>query len=173
MVSLDREVETLSKSEPYQEVVGLLRCFHGIDTLTAITVITEIFEFGRFSTPGELMSYLGLTCSEASSGQKERKGSITKAGNKRVRRLLVETSWHYRHSYMATSKALRERRKDQPQWAIDIADKAGQRLRKRYGHLVNNGKMPCKATVAVARELAGFIWSLFNEYQTRNQDKAA
>ena len=173
LVSLDREVETLSKSEPYQEVVGLLRCFHGIDTLTAITVITEIFEFGRFSTPGELMSYLGLTCSEESSGQKERKGSITKAGNKRVRRLLVETSWHYRHSYMATSKALRERRKDQPQWAIDIADKAGQRLRKRYGYLVNNGKMPCKATVAVARELAGFIWSLFNEYQTRNQDKAA
>ena len=171
--SLDRDVETLSKSEPYREVVGLLRCFHGIDTLTAITVITEIFEFGRFSTPGELMSYLGLTCSEESSGQKERKGSITKAGNKRVRRLLVETSWHYRHSYMATSKALRERRKDQPQWAIDIADKAGQRLRKRYWHLVNNGKMPCKATVAVARELAGFIWSLFNEYQTRKQDEAA
>ena len=173
LVSLDREVETLSKSEPYQEVVGLLRCFHGIDTLTAITVITEIFEFGRFSTPGEWMSYLGLTCSEESSGQKERKGSITKAGNKRVRRLLVETSWHYRHLYMATSKALRERRKDQPQWAIDIADKAGQRLRKRYWHLVNNGKMPCKATVAVARELAGFIWSLFNEYQTRKQDEAA
>ena len=171
--SLDREVETLSKSEPYREVVGLLRCFHGIDTLTAITVITEIFEFGRFSTPGELMSYLGLTCSEESSGEKERKGSITKAGNKRVRRLLVEAGWHYRHPYVAKSKALRERRKDQPQWAIDIADKAGQRLRKRYWHLVNNGKMPCKATVAVARELAGFIWSLFNEYQTRNQDKAA
>lgn len=171
--SLDRDVETLSKSEPYREVVGLLRCFHGIDTLTAITVITEIFEFGRFSTPGELMSYLGLTCSEASSGDKDRKGSITKAGNKRVRRLLVEASWHYRHPYSTTSKALRERRKDQPQWAIDIADKAGQRLRKRYWHLVNNGKMPCKATVAVARELAGFIWSLFNEYQTRKQDKAA
>ena len=173
LASLDKEVEKLAERKPYKEIVGLLRCFHGIDTLTAITVITEIFEFGRFSTPGELMSYLGLTCSEDSSGQKERKGSITKAGNKRVRRLLVETSWHYRHPYIAKSKALRERRKDQPQWAIDIADRAGQRLRKRYWYLVNNGKPPCIATVAIARELAGFIWSVFNEYKARNNEKVA
>jgi len=173
LVSLDKELAKLAESNPYKEVVSLMRCFHGIDTLTAITIITEIFEFGRFSSPGELMSYLGLTCSEDSSGQKERRGSITKAGNKRVRRLLIETSWHYRHPYIAVSKVLRERRKDQPQWAIDIADKARQRLRKRYWYLVNNGKMPCKATVAIARELAGFIWSLFNEYQIRNQKKVA
>jgi len=162
----------LADSKPYKEIVGLLRCFHGIETLTAITVITEIFEFGRFSTAGGLMSYLGLTCSEDSSGQTQRRGSITKAGNKRVRRLLVETGWHYRHP-CKVSKALRMRRKGQRQWAIDIADKAGNRLRKRYRHLVNSGKSPCIATVAVARELAGFIWSLFNEYQIRNQKKAA
>jgi len=173
LTSLDNQVEKLAKSEPYQEIVGLLRCFHGIDTLTAITTITEIFDFARFSSPGELMSYLGLTCCEDSSGQKERKGSITKAGNKRVRCLLVETSWHYRHPYIAKSKALRERRKDQPQWAIDIADKAAQRLRKRYWYLVNHGKPPCVATVAVARELAGFIWSLFNEYEARNNKNVA
>ncbi len=171
--SLDRDVEKLAQSDTYKEVVGLLRCFHGIDTLTAITIITEIFEFGRFSTPGQLMSYLGLTCSEHSSGQKEKKGSITKAGNKRVRRLLTETSWHYRHPHRATSRALKQRRKDQPQWAINIADKAGQRLRKRYRHLINNGKMPCKATIALARELAGFIWAVFNEYQARNNKKVA
>jgi transposase len=171
--SLDRDVEKLAQSDTYKEVVGLLRCFHGIDTLTAITIITEIFEFGRFSTPGQLMSYLGLTCSEHSSGQKEKKGSITKAGNKRVRRLLTETSWHYRHPHRATSKALKQRRKDQPQWVINIADKAGQRLRKRYRHLINNGKMPCKATIALARELAGFIWAVFNEYQSRNNKKVA
>jgi transposase len=173
LASLDKEVGKLAESKPYKEIVGLLRCFHGIDTLTAITVITEIFEFGRFSTPGELMSYLGLTCSEDSSGQKERKGSITKAGNKRVRRLLVETSWHYRHPYIAKSKVLRERRKDQPQWAIDIADRAGKRLRKRYWYLINRGKPPCIATVAIARELAGFIWSVFNEYEARNNKKIA
>lgn len=173
LTSLDKEVENLAESKTYKEVVGLLRCFHGIDTLTAITIITEIFDFGRFSSPGELMSYLGLTCSESSSGERERKGSITKAGNKRVRRLLIETAWHYRHPYIARSKALRQRRKDQPQWAIDIADRAGLRLRKRYWYLVNRGKIPCKATVAVARELAGFIWSIFKEYQARNQEKAA
>jgi len=105
--------------------------------------------------------------------KKEHKGSITKAGNKRVRRLLIETAWHYRHPYIARSKALRQRRKDQPQWVIDIADRAGRRLRKRYWYLINRGKMPCKATVAVARELAGFIWSVFKEYQARNQEKAA
>ena len=169
--SLDKDVEKLANNDTYKKIVGLLRCFHGIDTLTAITVITEIFNFARFSSPGQLMSYLGLTCSENSSGESQKKGSITKAGNKRVRRLLVETSWHYRHP-CKLSKALKTRRKDQPQWVIDIADRAGQRLRKRYRHLTNNGKMPCKVTVAIARELAGFIWSVFNEYQTR-LDKAA
>jgi transposase len=172
LASLDKEVEKLAESESYKEVVGFLRCFHGIDTLTAITMITEIFDFGRFSSPGELMSYLGLTSSENSSGQKERKGPITKTGNKRVRRLLVETSWHYRHPF-SVSSILRQRRKDQPQWVIDIADRAGQRLRKRYWYLVNKGKMPCKATVAIARELVGFIWSVFREYEVRNSKKAA
>ena len=171
--SLDKQVEQLAQSEPYKETVGLLRCFHGIDTLTAIGIITEIFDFGRFSSPGELMSYLGLTPSESSSGEKQNKGPITKTGNKRVRRLLIEAAWHYRRPYIARSKALRQRRKDQPQWVIDIADRAGQRLRKRYWHLINSGKIPCKATVAIARELAGFIWSVFREYQIRNQERAA
>ena len=173
LLCLDREVQKLAESDAYKDVVSLMRCFHGIDTLTAISIITEIFEFGRFASPGELMSYLGLTCSEDSSGQKVNKGSITKTGNSRVRRLLVETSWHYRHSYSSVSKSLRRRRKDQPQWAIDIADRAGRRLRKRFWYLVNNGKPPCIATVAVARELAGFIWSLFREYELRGANEAA
>ena len=165
-MSLDNQVEKLARSEPYQEIVGLLRCFHGIDTLSAITIITEIFDFGRFSSPGELMSYLGLTCSEFSSGEKQKRGPITKAGNKRVRRILVEVAWHYRHP-CNISKALKDRRKGQPQWGIDIADRAGQRLRKRYRHLTHCGKMPCKVTVAIARELAGFIWSVCKEYEAR------
>lgn len=164
--SLDKQVEQLAQSKPYKETVGLLRCFHGIDTLTAITIITEIFDFSRFCSPAELMSYLGLTPSESSSGEKQNKGRITKTGNKRIRRLLVEASWHYRHPHRITA-TLRRRRKHQPQWAIDIADNAGQRLRKRYWRLVNRGKMPCKAIVAVARELAGFIWALFREYNIR------
>ena len=118
------------------------------------------------------MSYLGLTASESSSGERQKKGPVTKTGNKRMRRLLLEVSWRYRHP-CNVSKALRQRRKNRPQWAIDIADRAGQRLRKRYWYLINRGKMPCKAAVAVARELAGFIWSLFREYQARNIEEVA
>jgi len=172
LASLDKQLERLAQSEPYKDVVGLLRCFYGIDTLAAITIVTEIFDFGRFAGPRELMSYLGLTPSESSSGEKEKKGPITKAGNKRVRRILAEISWHYRHP-AGISKTLRRRRKGQPQWAIDIADRAGQRLRRRYWHLVNAGKIPCKAVIAVARELADFIWVLFREYITRNMEQPA
>jgi transposase len=170
--SISRRVEQLADSEPYKEIVGLLKCFHGIKTLTAISIITEIFNFGRFASPRDLMSYLGLTPSESSSGEKQKKGAITRTGNKRVRRLLAEVSWHYQHPYHI-SKELKRRRKDQPQWAIDIADNAGQRLRKRYWYLVNRGKMPCKAITAVARELVGFIWSVMREHELRKAKKVA
>jgi len=170
--SLDRQVEELAQSESYKEPVGLLRCFHGIDTLTAITVLTEIFNFVRFCNPRDLMGYLGLTPSESSSGDKQHKGPITKTGNRRIRRLLIETAWHYRHPF-TVSKALKRRRKNQPQWAIDMADMAGMRLRKRYHRLICRGKMPCKVTVAIARELAGFIWAVLNEYELRKNKKAA
>ena len=170
--NLDREVEQLANSEEYKEVVDLLGCFHGISTLTAITVITEIFEFGRFESPRHLMSYLGLTPSENSSGEKQKKGAITKTGNKRIRRLLNETAWHYRHMYVP-SKVLKKRRADQPQWAVEIADAAGRRLSKRHRHLINNGKMPCKANIAVARELAGFIWFMVTQYNARKNTKDA
>jgi len=170
--NLDKEVELLADSQEYKEVVGLLRCFHGIDTLTAITIITEIFDFGRFESARDLMSYLGLTPSEDSSGDKQKKGSITKAGNKHIRRLLNEASWHYRHRYLP-SKVLRRRRKEQPGWAVEIADAAGRRLSKRHRHLVIKGKMPCKANIAVARELAGFIWFMVTQYQARKNTKDA
>ena len=168
--ALDKEVELLANCGDYKDLVGLIRCFHGIDTLTAITILTEIFEFGRFESPRHLMSYLGLTPSEDSSGDKQKKGPITKAGNKTVRRLLNESAWYYRHRYVP-SAVLKKRRKGQPHWAIEIADSAGQRLSKRHRHLINNGKMPCKANIAVARELAGFIWALLKEYEARKNTK--
>ena len=170
--TLDTELEKLAQSDAYREVTGILRCFYGINTLTAISIITEIFDFGRFASARDFMSYLGLTPSESSSGEKQHKGAITKTGNKRARRLLTEAAWHYRHAYKV-SKALNKRREGQPQWAIDIADRAGLRLRRRYNRLVNRGKLPCKAVVAVARELGGFIWSILIEYETRKKRKAA
>lgn len=169
---LDQEVDVLADRPEYREIVGLLRCFRGIDTLTAITVLTEIIEFGRFESPRKLMSYLGLVPSEYSSGENSKRGGITKAGNKRVRRLLVESAWHYRHRPFA-SKALDRRRQDQPQWAIDMADKAMSRLFKRYWHLINRGKMPTKVCVALSRELAGFIWAILHEHRNRQTRQSA
>jgi transposase len=161
---LDREVVVLAERPQYREVVGLLRCFWGIDTLTAVTTVTEIIEFGRFESPRKLMCYLGLVPCEYSSGDKHTRGGITKAGNKRVRRLMVESAWHYRHRPWV-SKDLQRRRQDQPQWAIDIADKAMARLYRRYWNLINRGKMKTKVCIALSRELAGFIWSILHELQ--------
>jgi transposase len=170
--TLDKEVGLLADSKEYKEVVGLLCCYHGIDTLTAITILTEVFEFGRFESPRHLMSYLGLTPSEESSGDQKKKGAITKTGNKRIRRLLNEASWHYRHRYIP-SAALKKRREGQPKWAVEIADAAGRRLSKRHRYLINKGKMPCKANIAVARELAGFLWFTITQYQARQNPVGA
>jgi transposase len=168
----DQAVEALAQSEPYRQVVGLLCCFHGINTLTAISILTEIFDFGRFASPRELMSYLGLTPSEQSSGTKQHKGGICKTGNRRVRRLLNETSWHYRYPYKA-GKVLRRRQRTMPEWAIALATRAGHRLSKRYYRLIQKGKMPCQAVIAVARELAGFIWAMVREYTAHHSSQVA
>ncbi len=170
--TLDKEVKSLAESSDYKEIVGLLRCFRGIDTLTAITLITEIIDFGRFSSPRKLMHYLGLVPSEYSSDETHKRGGITKTGNKRVRRLLVESSWHYRHRAWV-SKDLKRRRQDQPEWGIAIADQAMSRLHKRYWRLQDRGKLPSKVVVAIARELAGFIWAVLREHQLRQEGQAA
>ena len=166
LATLDKEVAALADRQDYREAVGALRCFRGIDTLTAVTVLTEIFEFGRFPSPEKLMAYLGLVPSQSSSGQRRRTGGITKAGNRRVRRLLVESAWHYRHRPFV-SKELKCRRQDQPQWAVDLADRAMSRLHKRYWRLRDRGKAPGVVVVALARELAGFLWAVLHEQQGR------
>jgi transposase len=167
LATLDKEVAALAARAEYREVVGLLRCLRGIDTLTAITLVTEIVAFGRFDSPRQLMAYLGLVPSEASSGANRRLGAITKAGNRRVRRLLIESAWHYRHR-PAVGATLRQRRVGQPAWAIEVADRALWRLAKRYRRLIERGKPANVAIVAVARELAGFLWALLHDYQRRN-----
>ena len=155
---LDRLLEDYAARDPYREMVGVLRCFRGIDTVTAMTIASELYCFGRFATPDELMSFLGLTPSEYSTSNTRRQGSITKSGNAHVRRVLIEAAWHYRHR-PALGAQLKKRRRGQPASAISIADKAQQRLYRRFWMLVNKGKEKNKAAVAVARELVGFIWS--------------
>jgi len=158
VATLDEQLAALAALEPYRSPVAALRCFRGIDTLTAILLVVELYRFGRFSSPRSLMAYLGLVPSEDSSGDRCRRGSITKAGNRQVRRLLVEASHHYRHA-PAVSKDLRRRRQGQPAEAIARADKAQQRLYRRFVRLRARGKPVPVVVTSVARELAGFVWA--------------
>jgi len=156
-------LEEVARSDDYAELVGWLCCLRGVNTVTAMTILAELHDVSRFKTPRELMCYLGLTPSEHSSGGRTRRGSITKAGNGHVRRVLVEAAWNYRHR-PAVSAHLAKRRKGQPADIIAIADRAQQRLYKRYYKLK---EAHCKhhnvVTVAVARELTGFIWSILQK----------
>lgn len=155
--NLEDRIEQVSHDPRYGRAVGALRCFRGIDTLTAMSLVAELHDFMRFDSPRNLMAYLGLVPSEHSSGGKERRGGITKAGNRHVRRLLIEAAWHYRHRPGVAS--LRKRREGQPTPVIAIADKAMQRLHRRFNRMLVQGRPRPKVVVAVARELTGFIWA--------------
>ena len=155
---LKEKIEEIGAEERYAEKVSKLKCFKGIETLTALTFVAEIGDFRRFGKAHEFMAYLGLVPSEHSSGERRRTGGITKAGNSRLRKLLIESSWHYRH--YGPSKRLAARRKGQPVEIIAYADKAGRRLTKKYHKLVFHKKIPQKAVTAVARELSGFVWGM-------------
>jgi transposase len=158
LADLDAELEEIAQTEPYREPVGWLRCFRGIDTLTAMLILAELHDFRRFPSARALMAYLGLVPSEDSTGDRHRRGCITKTGNTLVRRVLIETSWHYQHR-AGVGPALAGRRKGQPARIIAIADKAQQRLCRRFRRLTAEHKPGPKVVVAVARELAGFIWA--------------
>lgn len=157
--ALDEHIASFAAREEYAERVGWLRCFRGIETLTAMVIITELHRIERFESARSLMSYLGLTVSEHSSGDRTKRGGITKAGNVYVRRILVESAQHCRKE-PSVSRKLRDRRKNQPADVIAIADRAQHRLHRRYWRLVQAGKETNKAKVACARELVGFIWGV-------------
>jgi len=156
--AIEVDLGSWASQEPYTRPVGWLRCFHGIDTTTAMTLVTELHDFRRFRRPRKLMAYLGLVPSEHSSGDRTLRGGITKAGNGHARRVLVECAWHYRHP-ARVGAVLRKRREGQPKRVIAIADRAHQRLSRRYRRLVARGKPHNKVVVAIARELVGFLWA--------------
>jgi transposase len=162
--SLESRLEEIAQEDPYRERVGWLCCFRGIKTVTAMTILAELHDFRRFDDPRRLMSYLGLVPSEHSSGERTRRGAITKAGNSHVRRVLVEAAWHYRHR-PSVGATLRRRREGQPREVIAVADRAQRRLYRRFHRLVlASGKPSQKAIVAVARELVGFLWAALYQY---------
>jgi transposase len=158
---LDQQLAEFGGQEPYREPVGWLRCFKGIDTVTAVCLIAELHDFRRFRSARELMSYVGLVPSECSSGERERRGGITKTGNRHVRRLLVEAAWHHRHR-PALSAPLKRRREGQPARVLAIADRAQERLCARYRRMSQRGITVPKTIVAMARELTGYLWAVLH-----------
>lgn len=156
---LDKKLVEVATGEPYRAPAGWLRCFRGVDTVTAMTVLAEVHGIERFDSARRFMAFLGLVPGENSSGGTERRTGITKAGNSHVRRVLIEAAWHYRHR-PGVGASLRKRREGQPAQVIALADRAQRRLSARYQRLaVTLGKPTPKVVTALARELAGFLWA--------------
>lgn len=156
--TLEAKLSQIAEQKPYREPVAWLRCFRGINTTTALSLVAELHDFRRFTSAPALMAYLGLVPSEHSSGEGRHQGAITKTGNRHVRWLLVESAWHYRHR-PAISLGLRQRRAGQPARVVALADRAQQRLCRRYARMVARGKPHNKIVVAIARELVGYLWA--------------
>jgi transposase len=149
----------------FAPVVAALRALRGIDTVSAIGLISEIGDISRFSSARQLMSYLGLVPSEHSSGNSIRRGSITKTGNAHARRLLTEAAWSYRFP-ARMSQQLRQRSAAVDEVIRNHAWKAQLRLCGRFGRLSARGVQVNKVCVAVARELAGFVWAIARQAAT-------
>ena len=145
-------------------LVKALQAFRGIRLVTAASIAAEIADFRRFESAGQFMAYLGLVPSEYSSGESTHRGRITRCGNRWVRTLLVEAAWHYRCP-PKMSRQLRARNRGVAPGVQRIAWKAQHRLHKRLYRLTARGKRPQQAIVAVARELAGFVWAVGQEQE--------
>jgi transposase len=152
---------TLEQTAPdcsHAPTISRLRCFRGIETLTAAGVCAETGGFARFPRPTMLSGFLGIVPSERTSDQKRRQGSITKAGSPHARRLLVEAAQHYRKQ-PAIGQTLARRQEGQDPRVIEIAWRAQRRLYQRWQHLHYERRKPSGVVaIAVARELAGFLW---------------
>jgi transposase len=142
-----------------QPLVSAVMTLRGLELVAATTIVAELGDLRRFAHPRELMGYLGLVPSEHTTGSKRRLGAITKTGNSHVRRVLVEAAWNYRHA-ARLSRSQQLRQEGQPPAIRAIAWRAQLRLAHRYRHLTARGLHHNKACVAIARELAAFIWDI-------------
>ena len=158
---LDTRIEALALTPAFATSVGWLRCFRGIQTHSAMVLATELVDWRRFETPRQLMAYLGVVPREHSSGDRERRGSITKAGNSHCRHVLMQAAWSYRRPPQV-GLPLAARQRGQPPSVIAHAWKAQHRLYKRYHRLAAH-KPPQVTVVAVARELIGFLWAVMRD----------
>ena len=164
VTEIDSRIDEISEQEKYRESVHKLTCLKGIKTFTALAVIVEIGDFSRFVKAKNFAAFLGLVSGENSSSDGQTLLGITKQGNRFLRRLLTEAAKRFSVASTKKSKELLRRQKCNSEHIIAYADKANDRLRKRYYHLVmHNKKCANKATTAVARELACFIWGMMTD----------
>jgi transposase len=165
---LEHELAEIATREPYSDPVRWLCSFRGIAIKTALGLLAEIGDFRRFASARELMSYLGLTVSEYSSGDRQHRGHLTKTGNRHARRLLIEAAWHYQHP-PRRSRRIAALTEHVPPTVTARAWQAQIRLHHRHRHLTDHGKRSTVATVAVARELTGFLWAAMTHQPIRDQ----
>ncbi len=155
---LDKAIATMAEDPAWSPVVSRLSCLRGVSTLTAFGLAVEVGDWSRF-TGSSIGAFLGLVPTEHSSGASRSQGSITKTGNTHARRLLVEAAWHHKRPYRP-SKTLRTRWEQAPATARVRGHAGNQRLHQRWQAFDGRKKRPVIANVAVARELAGWCWSL-------------
>jgi transposase len=165
--TLERAIGKTAAQGPWRELVARLRCLRGVDTLTALALVAEIGDFGRFRTAEEFMAFVGLVPSEHSSGEHRRQGSITKVGNAHVRRLLVEAAWHARRR-PKVGYALARRQRGREAIVVERAWRCQQRLYARWQRMAARGKPHQKIVVACARELAGLVWAIATDQPLRS-----
>lgn len=159
---LDAELEYRVKQWRYYPVIRAIQAMRGIKLLVAVGLIAELGDLTRFDCPSKLMSYVGLTSSEYSSSDKRRLGGITKAGNSRARRLLIEGAHSYRYPARISTE-MQKRQEGLPKQIVDIGWKAQVRLCKRYQYLSKRGKHYNIIMTAIAREMIAFVWSISRE----------
>lgn len=169
---LTQHVEQAAASSPRAAVIAALQGLRGVGVLTAVTLVAELGQLTRFKQARQAMGYVALTPREHSSGGHQQRGGITKTGNQHSRFVMVESSWHYARSSRATS-AIRKRREGLPENVVRIAEKAEQRLHRRFMRLVARGKSRQQAIVAVARELVGFVWAIGQLVESNPAGQAA
>lgn len=159
--SLDARLAEYLKTWKRKETCEKLMSLRGIDRTSALIIVTEIGDLKRFKSAPEFMSFVGLVPSEHSSGERQRRSSITKTGNKIVRRTLVESAWSYRLT-PSKSPVWKRRNEKVTQEVRDISWEAQKRLNYKYRKLRARGMLAQKVITAVARELSGFVWSVAN-----------
>jgi transposase len=171
---LERAIDDAVKTAPerMRTVIEALQALRGIAQVSAVTIVTEVGELSRFPRPRQLMGYSGAVASEVTTGERTRRGGITKTGNAHLRRVVIEAAWAYRWR-PAVGAALRKRQTNLSPEVKAIAWKAQHRLHARYRHLSMKGKCKQEVVTAVGRELLGFIWAIGARVEAHEQSTAA